>query len=124
MTVSKSRVNLGRRGEELAAEELYRQGYSVVSRNWRCRWGEVDLVAQRDVAWTFFEVRTRRGRSFGTPEESITEAKLERMIDVAQMYLAEHDINAHDVDWRLGIVAVEMDRTGRLMRIDVYENVY
>jgi len=122
--VSKSRVSLGRRGEKLAAEALCRQGYTVVSRNWRCRLGEVDLVARKDAAWTFFEVRTRRGRMYGTPEESVTEDKLQRMVDVAQMYLADHAINAHEVDWQVGFVAVEMDRTGRLMRIDVYENLY
>lgn len=122
--MSRARVSLGRRGEELAAEELCRRDYAIVTRNWHCRLGEVDLVAQKDDAWTFFEVRTRRGRAYGTPEESVTEDKLERMVEVAQMYLAEHDVNAHEVDWQVGFVAVEMDRTGRLMRIDVYENLY
>ena len=122
--MSKSRVKLGRRGEELAAEKLCQRGYTIVSRNWRCLLGEVDLVTRRAEAWTFFEVRTRRGRAYGTPEESVTDEKLERMVSVAQMYLAEHEINAHDVDWQVGFVAVEMDRAGRLMRIDIYENLY
>jgi putative endonuclease len=84
----------------------------------------LDIVARRDEAWTLFEVRTRRGRAFGTPEESVTPAKMERMIDVARMYLSEHGVNVHEVDWRIGLVAVEMDEAGYLLRVDVYENLW
>jgi len=94
--VSDARVKLGRQGEELAVRELIRCGYEVV-------------------------VRTRRGREFGTPEESLTPAKQQRMIDVALTYLGEHDL--YDVDWRVGLVAVEMDQAGRLLRLEVYENI-
>ena len=121
IAVSDTRVRLGRRGEELAAAELSRWGYEVLMRNWRCQAGEVDVVALRGGAYHFFEVRTRRGREFGTPEESLTPAKQQRMVDVALTYLAEHDLN--DVDWRLGLVAVEMDRAGRLLRVEVYESI-
>jgi putative endonuclease len=119
--VSNTRGELGRRGEELAVGELVRRGYEVVSRNWRCRVGEVDVVVQRDGAWTFFEVRTRRSRTCGTPEESITPAKQRRMADVALTYLDEHDLQ--DVDWCLGLVAIEMNRTGEMQRLDVYESI-
>ncbi len=119
--VSDARVKLGRRGEELAVVELTRCGYEIVARNWRCQTGEVDVVARRDGAWYFFEVRTRRGREFGAPEESITPAKQQRMIDVALTYLGEHDLD--DVDWRVGLVAVEMDRAGRLLRLEVYDSI-
>ena len=119
--MSDTRVKLGRRGEELAVAELTRCGYEIVARNWRCQVGEVDVVARRNEAWTFFEVRTRRGREFGTPEESLTPAKQQRMIDVALTYLAEHDLN--DVDWRVGLVAVEMNRVGQLLRLEVYDSI-
>ena len=120
-SVSDARVRLGRRGEELAAAELARCGYEIVARNWRCQVGEVDVVARRDGVWYFFEVRTRRGREFGTPEESVTPAKQQRMVEVALTYLGEHDLD--DVDWRVGLVAVEMDRTGRVLRVEVYDSV-
>jgi len=115
-----ARVRLGRRGEELAAAELVRRGYEVVERNWRCRAGEVDIVARHGPVWVFVEVRTRRGDAFGTPEESLTGPKQARMVDVALCYLAERDLG--EVDWRLDLVAVEMDRAGRLVRMDVLEN--
>lgn len=121
--MSKARMKLGRRGEELAADRLDERGYQIVARNWYCSIGEVDIVAHRDDAWTFFEVRTRRGRAFGTPEESVTPAKQQRMINVASIYLTDHDLNVYEVDWRIGVVAVEMDESGQLLRIDVYENI-
>ncbi len=115
------RVRLGRCGEDLAAAELARSGYEIVARNWRSPGGEVDIVARRGQEWAFFEVRTRRGPEFGTPEESLTPVKQQRMVDTALAYLAEHGLG--DVDWRVGLVAVEMDKAGRLLRVEVYESL-
>ncbi|HEC36302.1 MAG TPA: YraN family protein [Anaerolineae bacterium] len=119
--MSRSRVGLGRRGEELAARALARQGYEIMARNWRCEAGEVDIVARYGEVWAFVEVRTRRGAKFGTPEESLTPAKQARMVAVAEHYLAEHKLG--EVDWRLDLVAVELDPAGRLVRVEVLENV-
>lgn len=118
---SERRVRLGRRGEDLAVAELRRSGYEIIARNWRSPGGEVDIVARRGQEWAFFEVRTRRGPEFGTPEESLTPAKRQRMVDTALTYLAEHDLD--DVDWRVGLVAVELDAAGRLLRVEVYESL-
>ena len=119
--MSDSRVRLGRRGEQLAAAELERRGCEIVERNWRCQFGEVDIVARCDGVWAFVEVRTRRGTKFGSPEESLTPTKQARMAAVAEYYAAEHDLG--DVTMRLDLVAVEMDRQGRLVRLEVLEDV-
>jgi putative endonuclease len=121
MHVSDARVKLGRQGEDLAVAQLTRSGYEIVARNWRCQAGEVDIVARQSDVFHFFEVRTRRGREYGTPEESVTPAKRQRMIDVALTYLGEHDLSS--TDWRIGFVAVEMDRTGQLLRLEVYDSI-
>ncbi len=105
----------------MAVAELTRQGYEIVTRNWRCLAGEVDVVARRDETWYFVEVRTRRGLEFGTPEESLTLIKQQRMINVALTYLGEHDL--HDVDWRISLVAIEMNRSGKLQRLEIYESI-
>ncbi len=119
--MAKGRVGLGRRGEALAADVLIHQGYEIVERNWRCEAGEVDIVARKGGVWHFVEVRTRRGDEFGTPEESLTPAKQARMVAVAECYLAEHGLG--EVDWQLDLIAVEMERTGRLMRVEMVENL-
>jgi putative endonuclease len=113
------RGGLGRRGEDLAAQRLAAKGYEIVDRNWRCEVGEVDLVAQDGDDLAIVEVRTRRGRALGTPEESITPKKQERLIALAEAYVQATDWPGH---WRIDVVAVEMDRRGRLLRVEHYEN--
>lgn len=115
-----ARQLLGQRGEQLAAEKLIASGYEVIERNYRCAEGEIDLVARRGEVWVFVEVRTRRGRAFGTPEESITARKKTRLIAAAQSYLQAH--NVVDADWRIDVVAVELSAKGELLRIELIEN--
>lgn len=110
---------LGRRGEELAASHLAAKGYQIVAQNWRCETGELDLVAREGQCLVLIEVRTRRGRSMGSPEESITAAKQARLIALGEAYVQEND---WDGDWRIDAVAIEMDRQGRVLRVDHYEN--
>jgi putative endonuclease len=118
--VTVARVRLGRRGEQMAADRLAALGYAIVDRNYRCAHGELDLVARRDDCWVFVEVRTRRGKRFGTPEESITPRKRAHLIAAAQHYLQAH--NLVDVAWRIDAVAVALTPDGRLQRLDVIEN--
>lgn len=113
------RKQLGAWGELVAAHHLEAQGYQIVARNWCCRQGEIDLVACAGTIWVFVEVKTRRGRDMGTPEEGLTPAKSKKLIQIAQIYLAEHDL---DVDWRIDLVAVELDKSGKLLRCEHIPN--
>jgi len=115
MTTARQRT--GQLGERLAAEKLVAVGYEIVARNYRCSAGEMDIIARDGECLAFVEVRARRGRSCGTPEESITPPKQRRLIEIAESYLQEHAL--HDVDWRIDVVAVEWDRRGRLLRVEV-----
>ena len=72
---------LGDWGEDATEKFLERQGYQIVDRKYKCRWGEIDLVVRDGEELVFIEVRTRRGKLFGTPQESITEAEAGRMIE-------------------------------------------
>jgi putative endonuclease len=113
------RLSLGQRGEELAAQHLAAKGYQIVAHNWRCETGELDLVAREGDCLVLVEVRTRRGRSMGSPEESITAAKQARLIALSEAYVQENNWAG---DWRIDVVAIEMDRRGRVLRVDHYEN--
>jgi len=115
-----NRQRLGQRGETVAAEKLAALGYEIVTRNYRCLSGEIDLIARHNETWVFVEVRTRRGGRFGTPEESITPRKRQHLIASSQSYLQEHQLE--DVSWRIDAVAVELSPRGELLRVDVIEN--
>jgi putative endonuclease len=114
-----SKRALGNRGEELAARLLVQKGYRIVARNWRCRIGELDLVTEHSGCLVFVEVRTRRGESLGSAEESITTAKRMRLAALAESYVQACDWPG---DWRIDVVAIELDALGRLIRLDHYEN--
>ena len=77
----------GARAEELCAELLRGAGLRVVARNWRCRHGEIDLVAEDGGTLVFAEVRYRRAGRFGGAAESVTAAKRSRLIAAARLYL-------------------------------------
>jgi putative endonuclease len=81
------RQSLGRRGEDLACEELEKRGYVIVDRRFRTRCGELDLVARDAGVLVFVEVRTRSGYNFGTPLESVTWQKRQRLSRMAVSYL-------------------------------------
>ena len=78
---------LGLAAEQLAAEYLSQQGLSIIARNWRCRFGEIDLIAQQGKTLIFVEVRQRKNSRFGGAASSISAAKQGRLIRTAQMYL-------------------------------------
>jgi putative endonuclease len=119
VTKGDDRQGLGRHGEELSAHFLASKGYGILARNWRCEAGELDLVARDGDCLVLVEVRARRGRALGSPEESITPAKQVRLANLAEAYVQTHDWNG---DYRIDVVAIEYDRRGRLLRVDHYEN--
>ena len=116
-----TRRALGAFGEAAATAHLIRQGYTIVARGWRCPGGEIDIVAQQGDALAFVEVRTKRGITHGTPEESITPSKQARLVALAHTYLNAHDIDSDSV-WRIDVIAVVVDSAGRIARLTHIEN--
>lgn len=112
---------IGDLGEKLAAGFLRKHGYKVLDRNYRCREGELDIVARKGDCLVFVEVRTRTGNAFGTPEESVTATKRQHIARAAMSYLQEHG-SAQD-NWRIDLVAIELDPKNKPIRIDIVENV-
>ena len=107
----------GRAGEAAAAAHLRRSGYKIVERNYRVMEGEIDIVAENSGDLVFVEVKARRSGAFGKPEESLTEEKATRLVAAAQSYMAAKGLEQSD--WRIDLVAVELDRAGRPERVDV-----
>ena len=103
-------ADLGRHGEGIAAAYLTATGLQVLDRNWRCREGELDLVARDGDALVFCEVKTRRGTGFGHPVEAVTPAKQRRLRTLAHRWLAAHDHHAPDL--RFDVVGVLVRPSG------------
>jgi putative endonuclease len=95
---------VGAYGERVAARHLVEAGMVVLDRNWRCRHGELDIVARDGRALVFCEVKTRRGTGFGHPVEAVTPAKQRRLRLLAQRWLAAHEEHAPDL--RFDVVGV------------------
>lgn len=96
--------DLGRRGEEAAAEFLHRHGYDVVERNWTCKAGEADIIARDGDTLVFVEVKTRRSASCGFPGEAVDEAKRERYQRIALAYQAERRLE--ELSMRFDVVSI------------------
>ncbi|MEI7813860.1 MAG: YraN family protein [Coriobacteriia bacterium] len=102
---------LGERGEEAAAAYLERIGITVVERNWRCQHGEIDIVGLDGETVVLCEVKTRRTRAKGNPEESITSAKRLRYSRLAQAYLQESGLTEVPVRFDvIGLLVIAEDR--------------
>lgn len=118
--MTKARQRLGALGERLAREHLERRGYRVLEANYRSPSGELDLVALEGGCLVCVEVRTRRGKTYGTPEESVTGDKARRLVALAEEYAQAHP--ELPADLRIDVVAVELTERGRLARIEVHQN--
>ncbi|MGE5403791.1 MAG: YraN family protein [Candidatus Saccharibacteria bacterium] len=95
----------GQRGEELAAVYLQRRGYKIITRNYRSRWGEIDIICRKNGVLIFVEVRSKSGDRFGEPEESITPAKMEKIRKTAFAYLEkESEVSFREI--RFDFIAV------------------
>jgi putative endonuclease len=120
MPVRSARQGLGRTGEHLAANALMEDGYRILERNFRCRHGEIDLVAEHEQDLVFVEVKTRRGTGYGRPEEAVTLPKQRKIIEVASYYLDLH--SCPERSWRIDVVAVQLSTGGKLETIRIYQH--
>lgn len=129
MSMKTSRQTFGRWGEDEAARYLLQQGYTLLERNVRTPYGEIDLVVQKgcrpgDLASSqvtvFVEVKTRSSNAFGLPEESITRRKREHLLGAAQAYIQNHpDIEG---TWRVDVIAIRRIRPGKAPEILHFED--
>lgn len=87
MTLASKR--LGNKGEDIACKFLERRGYCICCRNFRCRYGEIDIIAFKEQEISFVEVKTRRNLNFGLPRLAVTAAKQQKIRSAALFYLQQ-----------------------------------
>jgi putative endonuclease len=104
-----TRQQLGALGEEIAVEHLQDLGLRILQRNWRCRYGELDVIAADRQTLVFVEVKTRSGDGFGGLEHAVTPQKVRRLRRLACLWLAGQ--NAGWADVRIDVIGVRIGRT-------------
>ena len=118
--MTRERLDLGRRGEDLALKRIKRMGYRCLVRNYRCPLGEVDLVARDGDTLVFIEIKTRRGTSLGYAKEAVDRRKRRQLSKVALAYMKEH--GCLDAKSRFDVVAVHL--RGEREEIEVVQNAF
>ena len=118
--MTRERLALGEKGEALALKEIERLGYKNIVKNYRCRLGEVDLVAKDGDELVFIEIKTRKGGPLGYAKEAVTLRKQRQLSKVALNYMKAH--RCHDVSARFDVVAVAMGSGSP--RIEVIKNAF
>lgn len=126
MTGAGYNSKIGRLGEDLASRFLAGQGYKVVDRNFRTRFGEIDLIAQReDLSMStnneilFCEVKTRSSQQYGYPEQAVDANKIKHLLATAKLYLKIKNISGF---WRVDIISVELNNLGEA-KIEWFKDV-
>src|SRR4051812_12786942 len=122
MPVTDPRHHLGRLGERLAAEHLERRGCSIVSRNHRTRYGEIDLIVMDSDILVFVEVKTRRGR--GSPWDALHDAKRAQVRRMARAYLTEVPDRPRAAGLRFDAIGIQIDGRGRLTSLSHLEGAF
>lgn len=111
----------GDRGEAEAARYLRKKGYTLLASQWRCRFGELDLVARsRQGVLCFVEVKLRSAGAIGLPREFVDARKRERLRAAAACYLSVHEL---EVPARFDVAEVYVEKNGRL-RVEYLENAF
>jgi len=107
MNLSSHKQSLGKRGEELATGFLQKKGYRILERNFKARYGELDIIALLGTVLVFIEVKARMGSSFGKPEEAVTPWKLREVTKTAQFYKSLHPELPDSL--RIDVIGIELD---------------
>ena len=121
MTHKKTARELGRWGEGIARSFLQEKGYEVIDQNVFTAYGEIDLVLKKSGRVHFVEVKTRRSKKFGHPEEAITPRKFGHMIDSAHAYLQTNP--EYDGEWQIDVIAIQAMPYNHPPQIRFFENV-
>ena len=118
------RHSLGKQGERIAAEHLARLGFGIVERNYRTRWGELDIVAFDGTTLAFCEVKTRRLSRAGGPLETLRALQQKRLRKMAGAWLIDRTDRPHPDLIRFDAIGVTIDATGKLVSIEHLEGAF
>ncbi|SDR76003.1 putative endonuclease [Gillisia sp. Hel1_33_143] len=114
-----SHNDLGKKGEQLAAEFLISKGYKIVARNFRFQKAEVDIIARKNNILAIIEVKTRSSSNFGDPQEFVKARQIQHLVKAVDHFVSEHQL---DVDVRFDIIAII--KNSKQTKIEHLENAF
>ena len=120
--MSRHHLTLGQWGEQLAESHLVKAGAQVLLRNYRSDWGEIDLVVVHEGELVGVEVKTRTLLDVEAPEEAVRRAQLRRIAGALGELAV--DTGLEDLHWRVDVVAIEVDPSGALQRLEHIRDAY
>jgi putative endonuclease len=104
----------GKTGEDIAAAFLKKKRYKIIERNYKCVFGEVDIVARDMNDIVFIEVKSRKSKDFGEPEDAVTLNKQRKISKVALNYLKDRRLD--DRDARFDVIAIKLSTEGSIVK--------
>jgi len=118
--LTKERLDLGSRGEDLALQKIKRLGYKCLEKNYRCSLGEIDLIARDGDSLVFIEIKTRRGSTTGIAKEAVNRRKMRQISKAALSYMKAN--SCCDTKARFDVIAVNI--TGDREEIEVIKDAF
>lgn len=112
---------IGAFGEKIAKNFLIRRGYEILQTNFSSRFGEIDIIAEKDGCLYFIEVKTRISKNFGLPEESLRFYKKQKIFQAAQDYLCKKDINSDN--FKISFIAILINKKSKSAKIRFFDAV-
>lgn len=117
---SKNPQDIGKYGEDLAKKWLESHGFVILFKNVRTEYGEIDLIARKDARLHFVEVKTRRTKLYGNPEDAVTKTKAAHLVDSALRFFQTHP--EFEGDWQIDVVAIQIEPKSGDIEIRRFEN--
>jgi putative endonuclease len=117
-----NKKEIGKIGEEIASKHIIDRGYVVLERNYRTRYGELDIIAKENNYLVFIEVKARKGTEFGYPREAVDWYKQSRIKNIASLYIAKKKL--HNSKIRFDVVEVVLDEKNRAKSVVIIKNAF
>ncbi len=120
--MTQRRINIGKHGEALAQNYLQEQHYTIVQKNFRCKFGEIDIIAKEGHVVVFVEVRTKTSTAYGPAYNSVTYSKQKQIKRVALYYISKH--NLVKTQFRFDVIGIFLDPHTDCSHIDHIQNAF
>jgi len=117
-------LRTGKLGEQMAAAYLQEAGYQILERNYRCPFGEIDIIAREDDTLVFVEVKSRRSENFGLPQLAVGPDKQRRISKISLYYLQSHRLDAENVRFDVVAILLRPENSSIELIKDAFELTY